>query len=243
MLIVSADDWGRNTAATDTTLACFEHGRIHSTGAMVFMADSKRGATLARACGVDTGLHVNFSEEFSAPDVPADIRRAHDRIRSFLRRNKYALLVYNPLLKADFALVFKAQLEEFRKLFGRDPSHIDGHQHMHLCTNMLLQNLLPEGAIVRRSFSFRPGQKSVVNRAYRSLVDRRLARRHRLTDYFFAISLNLSIEKLQPIFDLAQEKTVELMVHPEVKREYDFLMTPAFAAAISSVRRGNYLWN
>jgi chitin disaccharide deacetylase len=210
---------------------------------MVFMADSIRGAALAGDCDIDVGLHVNFTEEFTDPETPQAIRVAHNRIRRFLRLSKYALLLYNPLLAADFSTVFRAQYEAFRLLYGRLPSHIDGHQHMHLCSNVLMQRILPAGTNVRRSFSFRPGQKGFFNRAYRSIVDRQLAHRHRLTDYFFSIAPNLSVEKLVPIFKLATTHSVELMVHPELRHEYDFLMSEAFFDALSEVPLADYRAN
>jgi predicted glycoside hydrolase/deacetylase ChbG (UPF0249 family) len=228
MLIVNADDWGRSRTATDNSLTCFRSGRITSVSAMVFMADSARGAKLANDAGVDTGLHANFSEEFNSNGVPPEVRQAQDRIRRFLRSNRYALLLYNPFLRREFALVFRAQWDEFARLFGSPPSRIDGHQHMHLATNLLVQNLLPAGTRVRRSFSFRPGQKSVINRAYRRVVDWRLSRRHRLTDSFFALSSNLEPARLQAIVTLSRAANVELMTHPWNPREFDWLMSPAW---------------
>ena len=66
---------------------------------------------------------------------------------------------------------------------------------MHLCANLLLSNLIPAGMKIRRNFSFWPGEKSWLNRAYRSLVDRWLARRYRLTDYFFDLTQSIRGEK------------------------------------------------
>src|SRR4029077_20309336 len=98
MLIVNADDLGRCTIATDRIMACTAANRIDAASAMVFMEDSRRAATLATACGLDVGLHINFSESFSGPTIPPSLRRNHERIRRFLRANKYALVIYNPFL-------------------------------------------------------------------------------------------------------------------------------------------------
>jgi len=192
---------------------------------MVFMDDSERAARLAQRSGLDVGLHLNLSQEFtgSTHSVPrlAESQRA---IVRFLRSSKYALLFYHPFLRRQFRHVFEAQLEEFFRLYGRPPSHFDGHQHMHLCTNMLLDRILPAGQKVRRSFSFSPGEKSGLNRAYRRLVDRRLATSYRLTDYFFALSQQLHWGQFSRVMLLAQVATVELMVHPEWTQERTFLM-------------------
>jgi predicted glycoside hydrolase/deacetylase ChbG (UPF0249 family) len=240
MLIINADDWGRSKAATDSAAACYKKGRITSTSAMVFMADSARGAEVARELEIDTGLHINFSEEFSGPSVPLPVREAQTALRRFLRANRYALLLYNPFLRRQFSLSLRAQANEFTRLYGRAPSHMDGHQHMHLCSNNLFDQLLPSGMKVRRSFSFAPGEKSFVNRAYRALVDRSLSKRHRLTDYFFALSQNLQPERLWRIVRLARNCPVEMMTHPEAPREFDCLMGEEFARAITGVPLGTY---
>jgi predicted glycoside hydrolase/deacetylase ChbG (UPF0249 family) len=240
MLIVNADDWGRSRAATDSAAVCYEKGRISSTSAMVFMADSARGAEIAKELEIDVGLHINFSEEFSGHSVPLQVREAQIAIRRFLKASRYALLLYNPFLRRQFSFVLRAQSDEFGRLYGRAPSHMDGHQHMHLCSNNLFDQLLPSGMKIRRSFSFAPGEKGTINRAYRAFVDRRLAHRYRLTDYFFALSLNLQRERLSRIINLAKDHSVEMMTHPQMQGEFECLMGDEYADLIKSVRVGSY---
>ena len=72
---------------------------------------------------------------------------------------------------------------------------MDGHQHMHLCANMLFDRVIRTGERVRRSFSFWPGEKSFLNRTYRRFIDAWLARRYRLTDFFFALSQTFPEER------------------------------------------------
>ncbi len=240
MLIINADDWGRTKAATDCAASCFQKGRLTSTTAMVFMEDSSRAATLANELQIDVGLHINFSEEFTGRAIPADVREAQRALSRFLKASRFALLFYNPFLRRQFSLVYDAQAEEFVRLYGRVPSHLDGHQHMHLCSNSLVGHLLPRGAKVRRSFSFAGGEKSFVNRGYRALVDRHLAKRHQITDYFFALSQNMEEKRFERILRLASKTSVELMTHPEVRREFDFLTRDEFARAISEIPLGTY---
>lgn len=240
MLIINADDLGRDARTTDAILACYKRQRLTSASAMVFMADSQRAATLAQASGMDVGLHINLSEQFTDPSVPARLSELHRRICRFLKASKYALLAYHPLLRDAFRHVFKAQHAEFVRLYGREPSHFDGHQHMHLATNMLLQRLMPAGTRVRRSFSFRTGEKSLVNRAYRSTVDRCLARRHPLTDYFFSLTHHSAPDSLSRIFELARCASVELMTHPAKSDDYACLMDDAFPAVLGNVETGAF---
>ena len=106
---------------------------------------------------------------------------------------------------------------------------------MHLSSNMLIQQLLPNGSKVRRSFSFRQGEKSFINRFYRTIIDRSLTRRHVLTDYFFSLAHHLTLDRLERVMMLANEANVELMVHPHVSKEYDFLMGDGYGEALSHV--------
>src|SRR5258708_25144263 len=57
VLIVNADDWGRDYETTARTLECALHGTISSVSAMVFMQGSERAAAIARERGIDAGLH------------------------------------------------------------------------------------------------------------------------------------------------------------------------------------------
>jgi hypothetical protein len=119
--------------------------------------------------------------------------------------------------------VVNRQLEEFHRLYGEEAARIDGHHHMHLSANVLLGKLLPEGTIVRRNFSFRAGEKNVVNRCYRKIVDRTLAKSHRLVDFFFSLPPLEPVSRLEQIFSLARRCVVELETHPINSDEYRFL--------------------
>ncbi len=228
MLIINADDWGRSPVETDAALRCHQGGRITSVSAMVFMEDSERAAELAKENELDVGLHLNFAEPFTGKNYPAELDHYHGRTVRYLTRNKYAQLLYNPLLRKEFAYSYRAQSEEFVRLFGRPPSHIDGHHHMHLCANMLLTNMIPSGMKIRRNLSFWPGEKSLLNRTYRGLVDRWLARRYRLPDYFFDLTQCIRERKLDRMAALAKSNSVELMTHPIVHAEMDYLMSDEF---------------
>ena len=240
MIIVNADDWGRSREETDAALECYERGTITSVTAMVFMADSERAAQIALAKNIPVGLHLNFSEPFSGVIRDETLRRKHQRIVGFLTRSKYAHLLYNPFLRSAFRHAFSAQFDEFVRLYARLPSHFDGHRHMHNCTNMLIDRVIPQGSRVRRTFSFQPGEKSALNRSYRRMVDRRLASRYRIIDFFFALSQNLHLDGLRRIIGLATDGKVELMTHPIAPGEHHMLASNAFQDALGELTRVSY---
>lgn len=221
-LVVNADDWGRSQETTDRTLDCVTCGAVSSVSAMVFMEDSARAADIAREREIDTGLHLNLTIPFSAAGISSRLADQLQRLARHLRRHRLGHVLFHPGLRESFHYVVSAQLEEFERLYRARPKRIDGHHHAHLCANVVFAKLLPEGTIVRRNFSFRPGEKSLGNRFYRKFVDRRLSLRHRLTDLFFSLP-PMEPERLQRIFSAARECTVELETHPVIEDEYRFL--------------------
>jgi len=240
MMIVNADDWGRSPSETDAALVCFERGRITSATAMMFMEDSARAASIANDRGIDVGLHVNLTEQFSAPPSTGSLGRHHERIARFLNARKYAFLVYNPLLRNSFRYVYQAQLEEFGRLYGRHPSHIDGHHHQHLCLNMLVDRIIADGEKVRRNFHFWPDEKGWANRAYRHAIDRLLARRCTVADYFFALAHCIAGRRRARVMELARTASVEVMTHPVVPVERSFLLSDEFQSTFGSLELKTY---
>jgi hypothetical protein len=223
LLIINADDWGRNAETTARIADCVAAGTVSSVSAMVFMEDSERAAAIARDRGIDVGLHLNFTTPFSAADVPERLRSRQEEVRRYLRRHRLAPYIFNPRLMSAFEYVTAAQLDEFRRIYGTAPARLDGHHHMHLCANVLLGGLLPAGTLVRRNFCFEAGEKNLWNRSYRRLVDRLLARRHRLTDSFFSLAPLEPRARVQRIFSLARRAVVEVETHPVEADEYRFL--------------------
>jgi chitin disaccharide deacetylase len=240
MIIINADDWGRTKGETDAALSCYREGRITSTSAMVFMEDSCRGADLAKDAGVDIGLHLNLSQRFTGETPTGLLQEYHDRIIRFLTLKKYSILIYNPVLREQFRYVYNAQVEEFLRLHGRLPSHIDGHHHMHLCANVILDKVIPEHEKIRRSFSFFRGEKGLVNRTYRRLVDLWLDRRYKLTDFFFSLPQCLQGDRMMGIVQLAKSSTVELETHPVNKNEYAYLMSDEYLTVLERIEKGTY---
>jgi predicted glycoside hydrolase/deacetylase ChbG (UPF0249 family) len=234
-LIINADDWGVNKETTNRTLDCIRRGTVSAVSAMVFMDDSTRSAEKSLEMGVDTGLHLNLSAPFTSSTCPTSLREHHEKIAFRLRRHALSRLFYYPDLARSFEYVVATQLDEFRRLYGVEPDRIDGHHHLHLCANVHRARLLPAGIWVRPNFSFRPREKNLLNRVYRKLVDRRLARRHRLVNLLFSLPPLEPLGRLQRIFSLSRDFVVELETHPEVLEEYQFLTGTAILCQTEGV--------
>jgi predicted glycoside hydrolase/deacetylase ChbG (UPF0249 family) len=232
MLFVNADDWGRTQQITDRILTCFFENRIHETSAMTFMADSERSAELAQENQLPTGLHLNLDEELSGKSIPTKLLTHHNAVSVYLKKWKWNQVIFNPFLCRSFDYVFQSQWDEFGRLYGEAPKRLDGHHHLHLSMNMLLSGEIPKGIKVRRNFTFRPGEKNIINLLYRYFTDLFLTSSYLCTDYFFSIA-PINIQKISHIVAISKSNDVELMTHPGEEAEYDFLLSPAWETLIT----------
>jgi predicted glycoside hydrolase/deacetylase ChbG (UPF0249 family) len=114
-LIVNADDFGQSPGVTLGIIESHERGIVTSTSLMVRWPAAIEAAGYARAHReLSVGLHLDFGE-------------------SICRSGEWSRL-YQVIDERDPAAVsseVERQLEAFRDLTGRDPSHIDSHQHAH----------------------------------------------------------------------------------------------------------------
>lgn len=207
---------------------------------MVFMEDSERAALQALRSDFEVGLHVNFTQAFSACHVASKLHECQNRIMSYLTKYKLSQVIYNPFLSDAFQYVFLSQQEEFERLYRKPPDHYNGHHHMHLCVNLLASRLIPNKARIRTTFTFDQGEKNPFNLLYRRLLAKYISGRYISTDSFFSIAPIQNYERLQRIFARSEKETIEIEVHPENKEEVDFLTSDRFQLLLSSTQCGGF---
>lgn len=102
LLIVNGDDFGMTHGVNEGIIEAHSDGILTSTSLMVQASGAVEAAALAKAHrDLSVGLH--FVEDGSANlDDPVQAAGA-----------------------------FQRQLERFRELTGRDPTHVDSHHHVH----------------------------------------------------------------------------------------------------------------
>ncbi len=238
MLIINADDYGKDEFTTHRILLGHRRGRISSSSAMVFMEDSARSAAMAAEAGLDVGLHLNLTEKLTCVNHRPLLEDYHKAVAGFLNKTQHYPL-YNPLLRRQFDYVYHSQYEEFLRLYGFRPSHVDGHHHMHLCANMIIDRVIPGLHPVRRSFHFFRDEKGVAKRLYRSLLNGWISRHFSSTDYFFDV-LPIVHERLLRIIGLSRTSDVELMVHPGREADLDYLLSDRFGECLREARLGSW---
>jgi len=243
LLIVNADDLGLDRMTTDSILDCFHAGAISSATALVWMEDSDRAAELASSAGLPVGLHLNLIEPFSATDVPEPVAATQRRVVDRLRRSAFGAHLYHPAWSADFERCISDQLSRFDELYGRAPTHVDGHRHMHLVGNALLARALGPVRRYRRPVNRRPAESRAYKRAFNAALARAMRPR------FVTTERCVSIRALDPVLGgapsngelaLARDRSVEVMVHPGWEDERAVLLAHDWRDRLASFRLGSY---
>jgi predicted glycoside hydrolase/deacetylase ChbG (UPF0249 family) len=114
-LIVNADDFGQTPGINRGIIQAFEKGIVTSASLMVRWPAASQAAEYARLrTELSVGLHVDLGE-------------------SVYRNGEWAQL-YRVVPLGDARAIrdeINRQCDRFRELMGRDPSHLDSHQHVH----------------------------------------------------------------------------------------------------------------
>ena len=242
LLIVNADDWGIDAPTTDAIGRCLRAGAVTSASGMVFMADSERAAALARSERVSVGLHLNLTEPFAAT-ASADVERRQARIVEYFAGSRWRRWGVSASLFTEIERCIADQLAEFRRLYGCEPSHIDGHEHIHQALGVLGARTLPSGAKLRPSFTYAPGEKSGANRLARAALNAVMRRRFATPRYFFSIrDLHPALggAGLEEKLALSSGCTVEVMTHPGWTDELQILLGERWSAVTGVRPLGSY---
>jgi predicted glycoside hydrolase/deacetylase ChbG (UPF0249 family) len=138
-LIVNADDFGLSAGVNQGIIRAHERGVVTSASLMVRWPAAKAAADYAAAHPrLSLGLHLDLAEWVYRDEqwvpryqvVPADDERA-------------------------VADEVTRQCESFRRLVGKDPTHLDSHQHVHRNEPVLsiMSRFAHQMAVPLRSFS------------------------------------------------------------------------------------------
>ncbi len=116
VLVVNGDDFGRTPGINRGVIGAYERGILTSASLMVRWPAAGDAAAYCRARpGLGLGVHVDLAE--------------------WAFREGRWRAVYQVVATDDVDAVaaeVTAQVDTFRRLVGRDPTHLDSHQHVHL---------------------------------------------------------------------------------------------------------------
>lgn len=112
VLVVNADDFGASEGVNRGIIDCHQKGIVTSTSLMVTGRATTEAVALSnRFPTLGIGLHWDVCGEDERDFDLED----HEAVRGELRR----------------------QIEEFHRLLGRTPTHVDSHRHVHLEPGLL----------------------------------------------------------------------------------------------------------
>jgi predicted glycoside hydrolase/deacetylase ChbG (UPF0249 family) len=115
ILIVNADDFGLSPGVNAGVIEAHERGIVTSASMMVCGQAAPQAARLGRARpSLSLGLHLDLSEWVYVGGAWAP---CYERVS-----------ISDPVAVEREA---RRQLEQFRHMVGRDPTHLDSHQHVH----------------------------------------------------------------------------------------------------------------
>jgi chitin disaccharide deacetylase len=114
VLIVNADDFGRSPGVNRGVIRAHEQGIVTSATLMVRWPAAEEAAAYARESdSLSVGLHVDLGEWV---------------YRDGEWQTRYEVVPETP---DAVAAELDRQLEQFERLVGRPPTHLDSHQHVH----------------------------------------------------------------------------------------------------------------
>lgn len=127
-LIVNADDCNFTDGVTRGILEAHRRGLVTSTTVMVNLPGLERARDLVRSApALDVGLHLNLT--YGPPVLPlATVASLVDVSGRFLRDPSRQAQVGDP---RQIRQELEAQAARFWLVFGRRPSHVDSHHHLH----------------------------------------------------------------------------------------------------------------
>jgi chitin disaccharide deacetylase len=119
-LIVNADDFGQSDGINRGIIRAFEQGILTSASLMVRYPSASDAAAYSKSNSLDIGLHVDLGE--------------------WIYQNEEWIPVYEVISLDNVKIVeeeITRQLDAFYKLVGKNPTHIDSHQHVHKSEHLL----------------------------------------------------------------------------------------------------------
>jgi len=131
LLIVNADDFGRNEAVNRGVAESFQNGIVTSTSLVATGPAFEQAVALAKALpGLGVGIHLAVTE-YIPMLPPAKIPRLVDSDgRFYARRRQFKRMAVDPRIRADLLREWDAQISKAMTA-GIKLTHIDGHGHCH----------------------------------------------------------------------------------------------------------------
>ncbi|EGX99428.1 hypothetical protein AZA_89435 [Nitrospirillum viridazoti Y2] len=133
-IILNADDYGLSPGVSQGILALIRQGRLSGTSCMTATPFWPQHAPwLAEVADrADIGLHLTLTDQEPAGPCPALAPDGRFGTVGDLMIRALTGRLRGAAVQADLRAEIERQLDLFEAHAGRPPSHVDGHQHVHL---------------------------------------------------------------------------------------------------------------
>lgn len=212
-IVVNADDFGLSAGVNRGIIEAHENGIVTSTSLMVRWPAAAEARDLARSYPrLGVGLHVDLGE--------------------WMLQNWEWVPLYEVVDQKDPLAVeaeIRRQLQAFIDLMGRQPTHIDSHQHVHRNPHLapIAQKIAAEARIVLRHFHPRVtycgnfyGQDNHAQPYHQAITSDALARTIReLTGPITEVACHPGYgEDLNTMYRIEREMELRALCDPDVRR-------------------------
>jgi len=236
-LVINGDDFGYCDERNKGILECFKEGLVKDTSLLINGPGSPGAVSFTKIYNIPVGLHLNFTE--GKPTSSSNIPSLLNNIGEF--RGKFGFkeaVKHGEIDLKDVETETRAQLDWFIATIGQKPTHIDGHNHIHVIPSIAecLARIFKEYSINHVRIPFEPGN---LKEKYPWIPTRQLdfvmevventkqsknfyfSNGITSTNHFLGLGIGGTYATCERIFHALQEigeGTVELMVHPGYKQ-------------------------
>jgi chitin disaccharide deacetylase len=216
MLIINADDLGRDTAINQAIIASFKNGHCSSATIMPNMPGFEEACNLVHENKLlkHVGLHLTLRDAGPLTETIKKLPVFCNRDGILSNATVHSPLLLSSLEQHALADEVRAQIARCRD-FGLPLTHLDSHCHIH--TNLAIANVVIAIALEQRIPHVRIARNcgsgiGLIKRSIKAVFNHRLkAKKLAATDYFGSVDDFLHLTRSRGNL---QSCSMEVMVHP-----------------------------
>ena len=236
-LIVNADDFGFSQAINEGVCEAHRKGIVTDASLLVRSPYAVHALNLAKEAELPVGLHIDFVTPFAqanAPDFGPESRLLKELFNREYNHEIAGVFSCEELLKVRDEL--RRQVEDFRKMAGRLPSHLDYHFGLHYLPDVMAIYLFVAesyGLPVRWGVQYAGNNPLVLAPA--RLCDRFRGLKAGGVEFFLSLLQDewkgvleilchpgyYTAEGLTDSYNLEREYELQTLVHPRLKAEIE----------------------
>ncbi len=137
-LIVNADDFGFSQPINEGVCEAHGKGIVTDASLLVRSPYAQNALEMAQKAGLPVGLHIDFVTPFAqsqAPEFGPNGRLLHELFNREYKKKIRGLFTSAELIKIRQEI--RKQIEDFRQMAGRLPSHLDYHFGLHFLPDVM----------------------------------------------------------------------------------------------------------